>query len=262
MPKSRKTWTFSPGKKPKAALSGSLKDEVDTKAGELIETVLKPKHVQPPPEDAKLNYITDIRTKWVGPKCYFISLYACPGPNAVSPSFEAKFAKMEFVGDGKFALSFMRHTEQWVLLYDRVTVDECMTTIKDDPWSYRERLVDLSRSTNKRWSFHMSVPDEVRRDAEKTGELVRKKLMEIMDLQADIDALLRDKHPTPFGSKNWQYADIEALQRLVAMTAIQFVLFEPVERVKGNEEVKVRAESLVSMLSEQLKTLKTKKSDW
>jgi hypothetical protein len=52
------------------------------------------------------------------------------------------------------------------------------------------------------------------------------------------------------------------LQRLVAMTAIQFVLFEPVERVKGNEEVKVRAESLVSMLSEQLKTLKTKKSDW
>jgi hypothetical protein len=128
--------------------------------------------------------------------------------------------------------------------------------------SYRERLAELSRSTNKRWSFHMSVPDEVRRDAEKTGELVRKKLMEIMDLQADIDALLRDKHPTPFGSKNWQYADIEALQRLVAMTAIQFVLFEPVEMVKGNEEVKVRAESLVSMLSEQLKTLKTKKSDW
>ena len=108
----------------------------------------------------------------------------------------------------------------------------------------------------------MSVPDEVRRDAEKTGELVSKKLMEIMDLQADIDALLRDEHPTPFGSKKWQYADIESLQRLVAMTAIQFVLFEPVERVKGNEEVKVRAGSLVSTLSEQLKTLKTKKSDW
>ena len=47
----------------------------------------------------------------------------------------------------------------------------------------------------------MGVPDEERRDAEKTGELVSKKLMEIMDLQADIDALLRDKHPTPFGSE-------------------------------------------------------------
>ena len=108
----------------------------------------------------------------------------------------------------------------------------------------------------------MSVPDEVRRDAEKTGELVRKKLMEIMDLQADIDALLRDKQPTPFGSKNWQYADIEALQRLVAMTAIHFVLFEPVGMVKGNEELKVAAQKLVSLLAEQLKTLKKKKSDW
>jgi hypothetical protein len=110
--------------------------------------------------------------------------------------------------------------------------------------------------------FPMSVPDEVRRDAEKTGGLVRKKLMEIMDLQADIDALLRDAHPTPFGSKNWQYACIEALQRLVAMTAIQFVLFEPKDRVQGNEEVKVVAEKLVSLLSKQLKTLKTKQSDW
>jgi hypothetical protein len=108
----------------------------------------------------------------------------------------------------------------------------------------------------------MSVPDEVRRDAEKTGALVRKKLLEIMDLQADIDALLRDKHPTPFGSKNWQYACPEALQRLVAMTAIQFVLFEPVGRVKGNDEFKAAAEKLVGLLHAQLKTLKTKKSDW
>jgi hypothetical protein len=104
----------------------------------------------------------------------------------------------------------------------------------------------------------MSVPDEVRRDAERIGELVSKKLLEIMDLQADIDALLRDDHPTPFGSKNWQYASLEALQRLVAMTAIQFVLFEPVGRVKGNDEFKVAAERMMEILSAQLKTLKTK----
>ena len=46
----------------------------------------------------------------------------------------------------------------------------------------------------------MDVPDEVRRDAERTGELVRKKLLEIMELQADIDTLLRGDQPTPFGS--------------------------------------------------------------
>ena len=108
----------------------------------------------------------------------------------------------------------------------------------------------------------MSVPDEVRRDAEKTGELVRKKLMEMVDLQADIDALLRNKHPTPFGSKNWQFAHIEALQRLVAMTAIQFVLFEPVGMVQGNDEFKVAADKIIEIILAQLNTLKTKKSDW
>ena len=41
----------------------------------------------------------------------------------------------------------------------------------------------------------MSASDEERRDAEKMGELVRKKLFEIMDLQADIDALLRAVNP-------------------------------------------------------------------
>jgi hypothetical protein len=108
----------------------------------------------------------------------------------------------------------------------------------------------------------MSVPDEVRRDAERTGELVRKKLMEIMELQADIDTLLRGDHPTPFGSEKWQYACLEALQRTVALTAIQFVLFEPVDRVKGNDEVRVAADNLIKLIVAQLKTLKTKKSDW
>ena len=108
----------------------------------------------------------------------------------------------------------------------------------------------------------MSVPDEVRREAERTGELVRKRLMAIMDLQADIDTLLRDDHPTPFGSKNWQYASLEALQSLVAMTAIQFLLFEPEKLVKGNDEFKVAADRLIEVIVAQLKTLKTKKSDW
>src|SRR5262245_27959443 len=104
--------------------------------------------------------------------------------------------------------------------------------------------------------------EEERRDAERTGERVRKRMLESRDLQADIDALLRDKHPSPFGSQQWQYASHEALQRLVAMTAIPFILFEPVDWVKGNDEFKVAAEKMIEILVAQLKTLKTKKSDW
>ena len=54
----------------------------------------------------------------------------------------------------------------------------------------------------------------------------------------------------------------EASQRVVAMTAIQFMLFEPEGRVKGNDELKVAAEKLIDIIITQLKTLKTKKSDW
>ncbi len=56
------------------------------------------------------------------------------GPNAVSPTFETKFARIEPLGDGKFTLSFMRHNDKWVALYDGISVDECMKAIQDDPW--------------------------------------------------------------------------------------------------------------------------------
>ncbi len=40
-----------------------------------------------------------------------------------------------------------------------------------------------------------------------------------MDLQADIDALLRDDHPMPFSSGKWKNARLETLQRLVLTIA-------------------------------------------
>ena len=134
MAKQRKAWMFSAEKKPKASLPGTLKDEVDTKARELIETVLKPKHIQAPPEGNQFNFITEITIKWLGSKCYFVSTYACLGPNAISPTFDSKFARMEYLGSGKFALYFMRHTGEWVGLYDALSVDECMKAIQDDAW--------------------------------------------------------------------------------------------------------------------------------
>jgi hypothetical protein len=73
---------------------------------------------------------------------------------------------------------------------------------------------------------------------------------------------LRDDHPSPFESRNRQHASLEALQRLVAMTAIQFVLFEPEGWVKGDDEFKVAADRMIEIIIAQLKTLKTKKSDW
>jgi len=133
MAKQRKAWMVGPAKQPKASLPGTLKDEVDTKAGELIEKTLKPRHVKPPPEGSQFNYVTDITTKWIGSTCSFISIYACP-TQCHCANLRGEVRCMEYVGDAKFALSFMRHTGKWVALFTGISIDECMTAIRDDPW--------------------------------------------------------------------------------------------------------------------------------
>jgi hypothetical protein len=102
---------------------------------------------------------------------------------------------------------------------------------------------------------HLDVSDEERREAERTGLVVRKKLLEIMDLQADIDALIRDSNPTPFGSAKWKNASLETLQRLVLMVATQLIFFEPDHLVAGNDEFKVTADKLLQIILGQLKSL-------
>jgi hypothetical protein len=134
MARQRNDWLTTPLNKSKTPLPNSLKADLEAKAADLIENVLKPKHVLPPPKDARYNYIIDIGAKWYRNYFYFFSTYACPGPNALSPTFESKFARMEYLGYARFALSFMRHTGEWVGLYESLSVDECLKAIQDDPW--------------------------------------------------------------------------------------------------------------------------------
>jgi len=116
----------------KAPLPEKIKAGVDAKAKKLVESVLQPRYVKPPPEKPRFNYITDVWIKWLGSTLYFGATYACPGPNAISPSFESKFARMEHVGGGRFALSYMRHTEKWFKLFPSLAVGECLDTVEND----------------------------------------------------------------------------------------------------------------------------------
>ena len=55
MPKDINPWAMYPRKTSLSPLPESLKMEVTTKARELIETILKPKYIQPPPENPQFN---------------------------------------------------------------------------------------------------------------------------------------------------------------------------------------------------------------
>lgn len=134
MAKRRKTWVYVPPKQAKPTVPAALRVEVEAKARELVESVLKPLHVKPPPEDERFNYIVDIGTKWYRSYFYLYATYRSPGPNALSPSFEAKFARLGYTGGGSFSLAFMRHTGQWIEVYSDLSVDQCLQAIKDDPF--------------------------------------------------------------------------------------------------------------------------------
>ena len=107
--KQPKMWVYSPPKSPKPKVPDPLKAEVTAKAEKLIQE-LKTEHVKKPQKDFKWNYIVDLYTKRFKNYFYFCAKYACPGPNTLSPFFETRFARMEYVGDRRFNLSFMRHT--------------------------------------------------------------------------------------------------------------------------------------------------------
>ncbi len=132
--KTSKTWMLpSPGQRPpKAALPERLKTEADAKAQNLVRNVLKPRYVKPPPKEPRFNYITDIWLKWLGSTLYFGATYACPGPTAIVPSFETKFARMEHTGGGRFTLSYMRHNDRWLRLFHSLSLNDCLDAIEND----------------------------------------------------------------------------------------------------------------------------------
>jgi hypothetical protein len=54
MAKAREPWNIRPAKK-RASVTASIKAEVEMKAKDLIDNVLKPKYVLPPPVEAQFN---------------------------------------------------------------------------------------------------------------------------------------------------------------------------------------------------------------
>jgi len=63
MPGEINKWAMYARRTSTADLPESLKLEVTTRANEMIETNLKPKHIQPPPENPQFNYFVDIYGK-------------------------------------------------------------------------------------------------------------------------------------------------------------------------------------------------------
>lgn len=122
-------WVYSPTSVPKAKVPESLKAEVTERAQVLIEE-WRPIYIKEPPKSDLLNSMVDLYTKWRGSSFYFVAKYACSEPNAISPSFESNFTRMDYVGNGRFNLYYMRHTGKWWPVDTGLPLDAALDAIR------------------------------------------------------------------------------------------------------------------------------------
>ncbi|KOR28014.1 hypothetical protein TI05_17790, partial [Achromatium sp. WMS3] len=99
----------------------------------IVEAVLKPEYIKPPPIDNERNYLADIYTKWYRNYFYFCAKYNSPSPHAISPSFEIKYARMEHIDEDTFNLAYRKHNEKWFEVYQNLSMRGCLELIQDDP---------------------------------------------------------------------------------------------------------------------------------
>jgi hypothetical protein len=126
-------WVYDPARafrRSKALVPPDIKLEVQRRAGDLINSTLKPRHILPPPKKERFNYLVDIHSKWRGHFFYFCSKYCSPGPNALSASFESSFARLQYIGSGRFNLAYFRHTGEWQEIAQLLSLNECLSWIE------------------------------------------------------------------------------------------------------------------------------------
>ena len=132
MVKIPRQWVYSP--RPASRVPDAVKEQVTSKADEIIETLFKPRYLKPPTKNERFNYIVDIYTKWHKNCLYFRARFACPGPNALSPFFEDSFTRIACMANGRFNLAYMRHTGKWWEVFTDMSMEEAFATIRDEPF--------------------------------------------------------------------------------------------------------------------------------
>ena len=82
-------WLYSPPKRPKPKVPDDVKAAITEQAEHLLAE-WRPRHIKPPPPGYQFNYVVELYGTWFRSYFYLCAKYACPGPTALSPFFEAR----------------------------------------------------------------------------------------------------------------------------------------------------------------------------
>jgi hypothetical protein len=121
---------------PKCKLSKWQKADLQAEADQFVAAFYRPT-IQPPPKNPQFNYIVEFSTKWHGAYLQFIAHYACPGPNALSPSFDIAFARLGYFSPNFWNIWARRHNDQWMVLGSATTLQKCFEEMRNNPWFHQ-----------------------------------------------------------------------------------------------------------------------------
>jgi len=77
-------------------------------------------------------YVAAIYTKWRGRYFYIIARYRNPRENAEKEYFEVRTTRLEYIGQQRFALAYLRHTGKWQEVYPSLSLNECLRAIETE----------------------------------------------------------------------------------------------------------------------------------
>ncbi len=129
---SKKQWVFTPERK-----SGGIKaTEAEKKRiQEFFQPLvdkLKEQFIEENP-NKKFNYPIDIYTKWYRNYFYFCEKFKSESPNRIADEFEEKFVRLTHRGENSFDFSYFRHTGQWFLVAESLSLEDCQEMILSNP---------------------------------------------------------------------------------------------------------------------------------
>ena len=131
MNKNKKRWVFSPKKQLNAKLSESEKESIQEYFQPLVHA-FKKKCVKKNP-DKEFNYVIDVYSKWNQNNFYLCEKYKSEQINRIADEFEAKVVRLKYVGKDCFDFSYFRHTGQWHLVVEGISLKEYQEMILSNP---------------------------------------------------------------------------------------------------------------------------------
>ena len=131
MKRSTKRWMLSPEKDSKTKLSNSDKISIQNYFQPLVDE-FKRQYIKENP-NKEFNYLIDVYSKWYQNYFYLCEKFKSEHPNRLVDEFEEKFVRLKFTGVNQFEFSYFRHTGQWFLVADGLTMEDCRDMILSNP---------------------------------------------------------------------------------------------------------------------------------